>query len=159
MGVLMSVRFRAGLLVACMSLTVVVAACTAAADSVPTRAPIPAANVVATATVKAGGTPGGAPAPVNGSPGAQLFAAQGCVACHVIKGQGGTVGPELSTIGTVAATRKPGMDAAAYIHESIVSPNAFVTQGYQPGLMPQTFGQALSSEQIDQLVNYLLELK
>jgi hypothetical protein len=77
----------------------------------------------------------------------------------MIDGQGGVIGPDQSTIGTTAATRKPGMDAAAYIRESIVDPNAFVVSGYQPGLMPPNFGQLMTPEQIDQLVNYLLEQK
>jgi hypothetical protein len=65
----------------------------------------------------------------------------------------------LSTIGTVAASRKPGMDAAAYVRESITNTNAFVVQGFQPNVMPTTFGQTLNAEQIDQLVNFLLEQK
>ena len=38
-----------------------------------------------------------------------------------------------------AATRKPDYDAARYIHESIVSPGAFVVEGFNNGVMPQTF--------------------
>jgi mono/diheme cytochrome c family protein len=154
MGGLMTNRRRAGLLVASVGLLVAIAACGGGTPT-PTRPPISAANVGATATAKAGGTASGP----NGSPGAQLFTAQGCIGCHMVKGQGGVVGPNLSTIGTVAATRKPGMDAAAYIRESIVNTNAFVVPGFQPNVMPATFGQTLTPEQIDQLVNYLLEQK
>jgi mono/diheme cytochrome c family protein len=153
MGGLMTYRRRAGLLAA-VGLMVVIAAC-GATTTTPTRPPISAANVSATATVKAGGAASG----LNGSPGAQLFASQGCIGCHIVKGQGGAVGPNQSTIGTVAATRKPGLDAAGYIRESIVNPNAFVVPGFQPNVMPQTYGQTLTPEQIDQLVNFLLEQK
>jgi mono/diheme cytochrome c family protein len=151
----MTYRRRAGLLAACVGLLVAIAACGGAATPTPTRPPISAANVGATATAKAGGVASGP----NGSPGAQLFNAQGCIGCHMVKGQGGVVGPNLSTIGTVAATRKPGTDAAAYIRESIVNTNAVVAPGFQPNVMPATFGQTLTPEQVDQLVNYLLEQK
>jgi mono/diheme cytochrome c family protein len=153
----MTARLRNGLLFASLGLTLLIAACSASAAT-PTRPPIQAANVIATATVKAGGTPGGAPAP-GGSPGAQLFAAQGCSGCHMINGQGGAVGPNLSRIGTEAATLKPGMSAEDYIKESIQNPNAFVVQGYQAGVMPGTYGQTLSQDQLNQLVQYLLEQK
>jgi mono/diheme cytochrome c family protein len=154
----MTARLRTGLLSASLGLTLLAAACGGTPAATPTRPAISAANVIATATVKAGGTPGGAPA-AGGSPGAQLFAAQGCNACHMVKGQGGAVGPNLSTIGTQAATRKPGMSAADYLRESIINPNAFIVQGYQAGVMPGTYGQTLSNEQLDQLVAYLLEQK
>jgi mono/diheme cytochrome c family protein len=147
-------RLRIGLLFVTLGLTAVAAACDASA-AVPTRQPIPAANVIATATVKAGGTPGGA----NGSPGAQLFAAQGCSGCHMIKGQGGVVGPDQSTIGTTAGTRKPGLSAEDYIRESITNPGAFVVPGYQNGVMPATYGQTLTQDQLNMLVQYLLEQK
>jgi mono/diheme cytochrome c family protein len=154
----MRARLRLGLLLVTLGMTAVVAACDASA-AVPTRPPISAANAIATATVKAGGTPGGAAGVVNGSPGAQLFAAQGCSGCHMIKGQGGAIGPDQSTIGTTAATRKPGMSAEDYIRESIINPGAFVVPNYQNGVMPATYGQTLSQDQLNQLVQYLLEQK
>ena len=149
----MTHRLRIGLLVASTGV-LLVAAC-GQPQHQPTRAPISAANVAATATAKAGGQ-----AAVGGSEGAQLFASQGCVGCHKVKDQGGgAVGPDLSTIGAAAATRKPGTDAKSYIHESIVDPNAFVPPGFQPNVMPATFSQSLKPEQIDALVNYLLDQK
>lgn len=154
----MATRLRIGLLFVALGLTLLAAACGGGAPATPTRPAISAASVIATATVKAGGTPGGNPA-AGGSPGAQLFVAQGCNGCHIIKGQGGAIGPNLSTIGAQAATRKPGMSAEAYLRESIVNPNAFVVSGYQAGVMPATYSQTLSSEQLDQLVAYLLEQK
>lgn len=41
--------------------------------------------------------------PVNGDPqaGAALFKSSGCSACHMIDGQGGSIGPELSRIGAM----------------------------------------------------------
>ena len=55
-------------------------------------------------------------------------------------------------------------DAATYIRESILDPNAYVLQGptYSAGgrsLMPSDYAQTLKSEQVDQIVAYLLTLK
>lgn len=151
-------RLRLGVLLAGLGLTLLVAACSEAAR--PPRAAMSAADIVATATVRAGGAPGGAPPPpfADTSPGGQLFGTH-CAACHAVKAGGGTVGPSLTTIATTAATRKPGTDAAAYIKESITTPNAVITQGYQANVMPGDFSQKLSAAQIDQLVAYLLEQK
>ena len=44
---------------------------------------------------------------------------------------------------------------AAFIHQSIVDPNAVIASGYSAGVMPQTFGQQLSPKQIDDLVAFL----
>jgi cytochrome c oxidase subunit II len=46
---------------------------------------------------------------------------------------------------------------AAFIRRSIVDPNADVTRGYDPNIMPQDFGDKLSKEELDALVKYLLE--
>ena len=73
----------------------------------------------------------------------------GCAACHKLADAGGTgtTGPDLDT------TLK-GKDAAS-IRTSIVDPNAVIAKGYSAGLMPQTFGQTLSQQQLDGLVAYL----
>ena len=61
--------------------------------------------------------------PVRGDApaGRQLYATLGCAACHVINGQGGTVGPALSDIGA--------MRGAAYLRQSIVDPAAELPRG------------------------------
>ena len=51
------------------------------------------------------------------------------------------------------------MSAEAYIKESILTPDAFIAPGFQPNLMPGTFGQTLSGQQIDDLVAFLLSRK
>ncbi len=60
----------------------------------------------------------------NPQRGRKLFFKQNnCSACHQIKGQGNAVGPELSDIGARVQ--------AHYIVESILKPNAYITEGYQ----------------------------
>lgn len=95
----------------------------------------------------------------------------GCFACHSIAPGINIVGPSLSGIGATAAARVRGADyhgqakdAAAYIRESIVDPNAHVLAGptFSAGgrsLMPNTYAQTLKPEQVEQIVAYLLTLK
>jgi cytochrome c oxidase subunit II len=93
-----------------------------------------------------GGATGGGAAPS----GEELFTSNGCAGCHTLKAAGATetVGPDLGKLGDVDA---------AFIRESIVDPNADVSKGYDPNIMPQDFGDKLSKEELDALVKYLLE--
>ena len=112
--------------------------------------------------------PGAAPAAsssaaaTGGSPGQVLFAgAGGCAACHTIEGVAqGVLGPELTTIATIAETRIPGMSPEDYIRESIVDPDAHTVEDYQEGLMKATMdGIPLTDEDVEALVEYLLTLR
>ena len=91
------------------------------------------------------------PGTAQGDPaaGKALFTSQGCGACHTFTPAGakGMVGPNLDEA-------LKGKDAA-FIHESIVDPNAEITSGYQPGIMPGDFGQKLSAKQLADLVAFL----
>jgi mono/diheme cytochrome c family protein len=92
--------------------------------------------------------------------GAQLFAGKGtCLGCHTIGSTGGITGPNLSLIGNVAGTRKPGMDAQAYIDESIKNPSAYVVPGYPDNIMPKNFTQILTPAEINAIEAYLLTRK
>jgi mono/diheme cytochrome c family protein len=87
----------------------------------------------------------------SGSPdaGKAVFTAQGCGNCHTFApaGSSGTVGPNLGEA-------LQGKDAA-FIHESIVEPNAEVASGYPAGVMPQTYKDQLTPKQLDDLVAFL----
>jgi cytochrome c oxidase subunit II len=87
----------------------------------------------------------------SASEGKSLFASNGCSGCHTLKDAGatGTTGPDLD----LALKGK----AAAFIKQSIVDPNKVIAKGYQPGIMPQTFGKTLQPSQVDSLVKYLQE--
>ena len=92
--------------------------------------------------------------------GKQVYMSAGCAGCHLIEGvSNGVVGPNLTKIGEVAATRKDGVSAEEYIRESILNPNAFVVETFQPNLMPQTYSQQLDNKQLDDLVAFLLAQK
>jgi mono/diheme cytochrome c family protein len=98
------------------------------------------------------GVPGAAPPEVEGGPGAQVFANNGCGGCHTFKaaGSGGVTGPPLEK------SLAPG-DTTAEIEEMIVNPNAEIVKGYPPNVMPQNFGQILSEKELEDLVEYLYE--
>jgi len=74
----------------------------------------------------------------------------GCVTCHSIEPGKTVVGPSMAGIAS------KGED---FIRESIVNPDADITEGFPAGTMPQDYGQKLSEEQINQLVAYLMTLK
>ena len=87
----------------------------------------------------------------------------GCGVCHTVEGvSAGLVGPDLSNLGTDAASRKPGMTAREYIEESIRSPEAFVASGVErafPGIMTEAITGGLSDDQVNTLVEFLLAQK
>ncbi len=97
-----------------------------------------------------------------------LFVAKGCAACHALEGVDGAVGnvgPDLSNIATVAATRVPGQSAEEYIRESILDPNAFIAPDCPTGacdiptLMPLDVSGTMEAEEYDELVQFLLTLQ
>jgi mono/diheme cytochrome c family protein len=96
------------------------------------------------------GVPGAAPPKVPGGPGAQVFASAGCGGCHTLAEvkAGGTTGPNLDQV--LAG------QSAATIDESIVDPNAKITPGYPPGVMPGDYETSLTPQELKDLVSYLL---
>lgn len=82
----------------------------------------------------------------------------GCGVCHSTRPGDDGVGPSLAGVATRAEDRVPGLDAAAYLHQSIVDPDAYVVDGYRAGQMLPVYAERLSPAQIDSLVDYLLTL-
>jgi len=125
-----------------------------------------------------GGAQAAAPTPpLRGDPerGKALFTTgvqPACATCHLVRDTSdGLIGPELTHIGTTAAERvkDPGYtgsakDAAGYLRESITTPNAYIAPGCPAGacfrdVMPQDFAQKLTTQQVADLVAYMLTLK
>jgi hypothetical protein len=65
------------------------------------------------------------------------------------------VGPDLTAIADRAGTRIPGLDARAYVRQSLREPSAYRVAGYA-ALMPDL---ALTDEQIESLTAFLLPLQ
>jgi cytochrome c oxidase subunit II len=97
----------------------------------------------------------GSPSP--GQAGAAVFKNNGCGACHAFAAAGASakVGPDLDKLEAYAQQAKQPLDA--FVRESIVKPNAYIQTGYPRNVMPQTFGQSLSKQQLDALVQYLTQ--
>ncbi len=91
-----------------------------------------------------------------------IFNRGACGNCHVIPGvpgADGEVGPDLTMLGKSASARKPSTTAKQYIRESILEPDAFVAPGdFEKGVMPRKFGQTLSEDDLNALVDYLASL-
>lgn len=90
--------------------------------------------------------------------GKQVYREKSCASCHQVGSEGGTVGPPLTHVGTVAGTRTPGLSAADYIRESIRDPGTYVVPGY-PDTMSRGLDRGLTQEDLDDLVRYLLTLQ
>ena len=88
-------------------------------------------------------------AKANPAAGKQVFASNSCAGCHTYAPAGakGTTGPDLGKV-------LKGKDAE-FIKTSITDPNAAIAKGYPPNVMPQTYGQSLSSTQLNDLVAFL----
>jgi len=93
------------------------------------------------------------PAP---DPGRLVFSTKGCSGCHTIEGTStATIGPDLTHIATIAATRKAPLSAEEYILESIKEPGAFIVEGFEP-LMPK-LADGIAEGELEDLVAFLLD--
>lgn len=98
---------------------------------------------------------------VDAELGRQIFESSkaGCTVCHSVDPGVELVGPNLSDMGTVAASRAPGLSAEEYLLESIVDPDAFLVDGYRSGQMLDIYEETLTSREIEALVAYLQSLE
>ncbi len=149
----------------------------ATAQPAPSLAPSPAspATPALTATVpssSSSASSGGGTG--NAANGVALFKQLPCSSCHDVTKPfpGGVICPNLGNIATEAARivdspdyHGKATDAAGYIRESIVDPNAYIVPGdvYHSAdgqsVMPKDFGASLTPSQTDDLVAFLLTLK
>lgn len=143
-------------------------------QATPTE-PAQAAAQPTTTPASGGAEPTAAPSSGGGSadapPGAvmDVLANNGCGGCHTINGvsgMAGTVGPNLTHIGSDASEIIQAGDYSGdatsveeYIHESIINPNVYVVEGYPENVMPQNFGETIAEEDLNALVDYLSSLE
>lgn len=103
--------------------------------------------------------------PVTGE---TLAVAQGCTACHIST----TAGPAWLAsatepgIGIRAEQRLTQADYAGnavsaeqYLLESIVLPNIYLVEGFNQGIMPGTYSDLLTEQQVADLIAYMLSLE
>jgi cytochrome c oxidase subunit 2 len=94
--------------------------------------------------------------PSSGVAGAAVFKNNQCGACHTLKAAGAsaTTGPDLDKLPALA--QSAGKPLEDFVRQSIVDPNAYIAKGYPKNVMPATFGKALSKQELDALVQYLV---
>ena len=130
------------------TITVAALTTTPTTAATTTTAPAPATTTAATTTA--------ATAAGNPAQGKSVFASNGCGACHTFKpaGSSGSVGPNLDSAPALDA-KKDNMPLPAFIRESIVSPNTYISPGYPKSVMPQNFGSTLTKTQLAELVAFI----
>jgi cytochrome c oxidase subunit 2 len=89
--------------------------------------------------------------------GLTVFNSNGCSSCHTLSAAKatGTVGPNLDKL--VAYAKQAHQPLEAFVHTSIVDPNAYIQPGYPKSVMPETFGHLLTKQQLDALVTFLVQ--
>ncbi len=95
------------------------------------------------------------------SRGASLAKAMGCVGCHSADGKeaAGPTWKGLFGSQVMLANGDKVTADEAYLHESIIHPNAQISQGFNPNLMPPNYGDKLTPEQINDLIAFIQSLK
>jgi len=142
------------------------AAATAEATAAATAAATAEATTAASAATQEGSAAGdvgdqliAAAAKLTGNAdnGKALFASEGCVGCHAVEGDTTLVGPSLAKISAVAGSMVAGESAEEYLRISIIHPDAFVVEGFQPNIMP-SYADKVDAQQLADLVAYLMTL-
>ncbi|NJN93697.1 MAG: cytochrome c [Anaerolineales bacterium] len=92
--------------------------------------------------------------------------AMGCKVCHLTNASGNTLGPPTSGLGRRSAETIQQPDytgqaktVEAYLRESLLKPEVYVTPGFATGLMLTNYGEVLTEQEIADLVAYMLTLK
>ena len=85
--------------------------------------------------------------------------APGCVTCHSLEEGVGLVGPSHAGLATRSEGAVSGMSVAEFLEQSIVEPDAVITEGYSQGVMYQNYGSDLSEQDVADLVAFLESLK
>lgn len=90
-----------------------------------------------------------------------IFKALHCISCHNLDEDAtpdnpGEAGPNMGRIHAIAEYREGVTDPAAYLKESIWSPNRSRVEGYND-TMPNDFADRMTEEEVDRLVAWLLD--
>lgn len=105
-------------------------------------------------TTAGGGGAGGSGGFAGGSVDPKaIIAAAGCLACHKLDGQGQTIAPDLTHVGS-------RRDAES-IRKKILDPMSSIAKGYEKlaGIMPKTFGTMMNAAQLEALAQFLAARK
>lgn len=93
--------------------------------------------------------------------GESLTVPHNCVGCHQLDLSLADVAPTWGNLADTAVGRAQQVGSAGpadYLYTSIVSPNAFVVEGFTSDIMPNTYVE-LSEQDLADLLSYLLTLR
>ncbi|NJN16749.1 MAG: c-type cytochrome [Oscillochloris sp.] len=84
-----------------------------------------------------------------------------CIECHAVEPDGATgfMGQNLANIANRAGSTVPGQSAETYLRIAILDPDAYLSGGYQEGIHPRTYADALSDRDVADLIAYLMTLR
>jgi nitric oxide reductase subunit C len=92
--------------------------------------------------------------------------APGCIACHSIEAGVVKVGPSHAGIAQHAAEiiqspayKGPATTVEGFLRESILRPDVYVEFGFEAGLMYSGYEDLLSTQDVGDLVTYLMTLR
>jgi cytochrome c oxidase subunit 2 len=92
--------------------------------------------------------------------GAELAKTHGCISCHSIDGSQ-RVGPTWLGLYGKQVTLEDGTTVQAdeeYLRRSILEPNAQIVKGFGANVMPTSYKDTLSEQQVDALIEYIKSL-
>lgn len=104
---------------------------------------------VAAYVASVAGVPGIQPPTSPGGEGGQIYANNGCGGCHSM-----VAAESVANIGPNLDENIAGQDAAM-IEQSIVDPNAELSQGFSAGIMPAAYGDTIEPADLELLVKFL----
>jgi nitric oxide reductase subunit C len=81
-----------------------------------------------------------------------------CATCHSLEPEVVIVGPSLAGVATRAQIRVPGQSTETYLRNSLLNPGDFLVPGFN-NVMAQNLGDVLSSDQINNIVAFLMTLE
>jgi cytochrome c553 len=82
-----------------------------------------------------------------------------CNTCHDPTTDVRGVGPGFLSVGARASERVEGYPAELYIYNSIIHPNDYIVEDFVGDLMPTGYAEALSEQDIYDIVAYLMTLQ
>lgn len=84
-----------------------------------------------------------------------INAAPPCITCHALAPGGFALGPIMQGYGERAGSRREGMTAEAYTHQSIADPTVFLVPGFRNIMYPD-YADDLTEQEIADLIAFLL---